>query len=193
MELELAAARQRLHANPAVAELAVAAGLLLMPALHVSIAAHGLAVGDLGRMQLHIDVVLTPQTRHDDLDVLLPVARQQELLGLRIAVEAQARVLFENLVNGMPHAVFVGAGLGENGVGDGRLRQFDGRISDGRRFIVQRVTRQRVLQLGHGSDVPGPQFGNRAQVLALQDAQMRELLGLARPGVDQDGVVLQYA
>ena len=34
-ELEFPAARQRLHANPAIAELPVAAGLLLVPALHV--------------------------------------------------------------------------------------------------------------------------------------------------------------
>ena len=36
-ELELRAARQRLHLDPAIAELAVAAGLLLVPALHVGV------------------------------------------------------------------------------------------------------------------------------------------------------------
>ena len=143
-------------------------------------------------MKLHIDVVLAPQTRDDDLDVLLAVARQQKLLGLRIAIEAQAGVLFENLVNGMTHAVFVGTSLGENGIGDGRLRQFDGRIGDGRRFVVQRVAGQGVLQLGHGTDISGSQLRHRAQVLALQDAQVRELLGLAGTGVDQDAVVLQH-
>ena len=59
-ELETAAARQWRDLNDAIAELAVATGLLLMPALHVGSAAHGLAVGNLGRMQLHIDVILAP-------------------------------------------------------------------------------------------------------------------------------------
>ena len=50
-EFELAAARQRLHADPAIAELAVTAGLLLVAALDVGRAADRFAIRDLGRLQ----------------------------------------------------------------------------------------------------------------------------------------------
>ena len=118
------AARQRLHADPAIAELAVAAGLLLVAALHVGLAANGFAIGNLRRVQLHVHAVALLQAADDDFHVLLPRAGQQELLGLRIAIEAQRLILFQNLVHRVAHAVFVVARLGGNGVGNGRLRQF---------------------------------------------------------------------
>src|SRR2546429_5205137 len=43
--LEFAASRQGLHLDLAITELAVAAGLFLVPALHVGAPANGLAVG----------------------------------------------------------------------------------------------------------------------------------------------------
>ena len=102
-----AAARQRLHADPAIAELAVAAGLLLVPALHVGLAANGFAIRNLGRVQFHVHAVALLQAADDDFDVLLPAAGEQKFLGLRIAIEAQRLVLFQNLVDRVAHAVFV--------------------------------------------------------------------------------------
>ena len=97
-EFELLAARERLHPDPAVAELAVSAGLLLVPSLDVRLAANRLAIRNLRGVQLDVHVVALLQPADDDLDVLLARAREQELLGLRIAIEAQLRVLFKNLV-----------------------------------------------------------------------------------------------
>ena len=122
-EFELSAARQRLHANPAIAELAVAAGLLLVAALHVGLAANGFAIRNLGRVQLDVHAVALLQAADDDLDVLLPAAGEQKLLGLRIAIEAQRLIFFQDLVDRVAHAIFVVARLGGNRVGDGRLRQ----------------------------------------------------------------------
>src|SRR5580700_561195 len=50
-ERELPSTRQRFHANPAVAELAVSSGLLLVAALHVGPATNGFAIRNLGRVQ----------------------------------------------------------------------------------------------------------------------------------------------
>ena len=83
------AARQRLHANPAVAELAVAAGLLLVAALHVGLSANGFAIRNFRRVQLDVDAVALLQAADDDLDMLLAAAGEQKFLGLRIAIEAQ--------------------------------------------------------------------------------------------------------
>ena len=70
-ELELGAARQRLHLDPAIAELAMAAGLLLVASLDVGGAADGLAVGDLGSFEGHVHAVTLLQPADHDFDVLL--------------------------------------------------------------------------------------------------------------------------
>ncbi len=117
----LPAARQRLHLDFAIAELAVAAGLFLVAALHVGSAANGFAIRHFGRLQDHFGVIPVLQLRDDDFDVLLAGARDQELLGLRVAEKTQHGVLFHQLVEAVAQLVFVGAGLGLDGEGDGRL------------------------------------------------------------------------
>jgi hypothetical protein len=122
--------------------------------------------------------------------VLLPAAGQQKFLGLRIAVEAQALVLFEDLVDGVAHTVLVIARLGRDGVGDGRLRQIDRRIGDHRALVGQRVAGEGVLELGDAAQVAGVQLSHRLDSLAEQDPDMREALRRAGAGVHQVGVVL---
>jgi len=48
----------------------------------------------------------------NDLDVLLPAAGQEKLLGLGVAVEAEGLVFLEDALDGVADAVFVLAGLG---------------------------------------------------------------------------------
>src|SRR5437899_11309011 len=86
-KLEIGTARQRLHANPAVAELPVTAGLLLMPTLDVGFAPDGLTIRNFGRLECDIDAVTLFQAADDHLDVLLSAAREQKLLRLWVAVE----------------------------------------------------------------------------------------------------------
>ena len=119
---KLAAARQRLHLDPAIAELPVAAGLLLVASLDVRPPADGFAIGNLRRFQGDIHAVALFQTADHDFHMLLPAARQQELAGLRVAVEAQRLVFFQDAVDGVAHTVFVVARLGFDGEGDGGLR-----------------------------------------------------------------------
>ena len=128
-EFELSAARQRLHADPAVAELAVAAGLLLVAALHVGLAANGLAIGNFRRVQLDIHAVALLQAADDHFDVLLAAAGEQKFLGLRIAIEAQRLIFFEDALDGVAQAVFILAALGRDRKRDRRLRQLHRRIS----------------------------------------------------------------
>ena len=131
-ELEVAAARQRLHLDLAIAELAVTAALLLVTALHVGAAANGFAIGNLRRLQDYLSVVPVLQLGDDDFDVLLAGSGDEEFLGLRIAEEAQHGIFFHQLVNAVAQFVFVGAGLGLDGEGDGRLGKGDLRILDRR-------------------------------------------------------------
>ena len=119
---------QRLHLDPAIAELPVAAGLLLVPPLDVGLPANGLAIRNLGRLQRDIHAITLLHAADHDFHVLLARAGEQKLARLRIAIEAQRLVLFQNAVHRLPHAIFVVARLGFNGESDGRLRQFHRRI-----------------------------------------------------------------
>jgi len=77
----------------------MSAGLLLVAALDLGFAPDGFAVGDLRRLQLDVDVVAFLEAAHDNLKMLLSVAAEQELLGLRIPEERQGRVLLQNLMD----------------------------------------------------------------------------------------------
>ena len=120
-ELEVAAARQRLELDLAVAELAVAAGLLLVPAVRFGRRGDGFAIGDARQLQVHFDAEAALQLRHRDLDVRLPLAGEQQLLGLRVAVVADGRVLFLQAVQRGADLLFVAAALRLDRVGDDRL------------------------------------------------------------------------
>src|SRR5581483_8336658 len=110
-ELEAAAARQRLHLDLAVAKLAVPARLLLMPPLRIRLAANGLAVGNFRRLQRDLGVITLLEAAYDGLDVGLACAGNEELVGLRIAEEADKQILFHELVDGGCELVLVGAAL----------------------------------------------------------------------------------
>ena len=167
-----AAARQRLHADPAVAELPVTAGLLLVPALHVGGSADGFAIGNLGRFQGDVHAIALLQPADGDFDVLLAGSGDQEFLGLRIAIEAQGKIFFQQFVQRVAHAVFVVAALRFDREGDGGLGQFDRRESDRRGLVGQRVAGERVRSLATAPMSPGMQFVDRQDRLAERDADM---------------------
>src|ERR1700678_1780923 len=100
-ELELGAAREGLQANPAIAKLAVAAGLFFVTALHFRPATNGFAIGNFRRVQFHVDTVALLQAAYDHFDMLLAAAREQEFFSLRIAIEAQRLIFFENALDGV--------------------------------------------------------------------------------------------
>ena len=106
--------------------------------------------------------------------MLLSAPRQQELARLRVAVETQALVFFQNAVHRVAHAVFVVARLGFDRERDGGLRQFHRRVRDIEPLLRQRVAGQRVFQLGHRADIAGMQLRDRLQGLAVRAAQVRQ-------------------
>src|SRR3990172_4709307 len=95
-ELKLAAARQWLHFDFAVAELAVTAGLLLVAALDVGGTADGFTVRDFRGLECDINVIAALEARDHHLILLLACPAEQEFVRLRVAVESQRRVLFQN-------------------------------------------------------------------------------------------------
>src|SRR5205809_927429 len=84
--------------EPDVAVLPAPARLLLVLALHLRPPLDRLLVRDARREQGDVHVVLALHPLDDDLDVELADARHQELLGLRVVVVAQRRVLLLHAV-----------------------------------------------------------------------------------------------
>ncbi len=70
-ELEVGAALQRLHANLAVSELTVAAGLLLVTSVRFGRCLDRLAVGNARRLQVHVHAEAALELGDGDLDVQL--------------------------------------------------------------------------------------------------------------------------
>ena len=97
------------------------AGLLLVAPLHVGGTANRFAIRNLGSFESHIHAISFLQSADGDLHVLLAGAGNEKFLGLRIAIEAQRKILFQNLVQRIAHAIFIVAALCFNCKGDGRL------------------------------------------------------------------------
>ena len=132
-ELEVAAARKRLELDLAVAELAVAAGLLLVAAVRFGRRGDRLAIRNPRQLQVDLDAEPPLQLRDRHLDVRLSLPGEQQLLRLRVAVVADARILFLQPVQRRADLLLVAAALRLDRVRDDRLGELDRRDRDLRR------------------------------------------------------------
>ena len=98
-ELEAASGLARLDLDVAVAELAAAAGLLLVAAVCLGGLSDRLEVGHLRRVKLDLGAEAALHPLDDHLDVDLRQARDDLLAGLRVAVDVERRVLLFEAVD----------------------------------------------------------------------------------------------
>ena len=176
-ELEVAAARQRLELHLAVAELAVAARLLLVAAVRLDRRVDRLAVRDPRQLQRHLDAEAALQLRDRDLDVRLPLAGEQQLLGLRVAGVADGRVFFLQPVQRRADLLLVAAALRLDRVRDDRLGE-----RDRRHLIVDALSASTSLvcvsfSLATAPRSPALISGTFVCVLPCSSEQMAEPLG----------------
>src|SRR5262249_15060246 len=94
LELVALVARPGLDDDLAVAELAAAARLLLVPGPSARLLADRLQVGDARLVQLHLDAEAAPEPLDGDLDMHLRQPGEQLLARLLVAAELERRVLF---------------------------------------------------------------------------------------------------
>ena len=180
-ELEPTPVSERFHADTAITKLPVPAGLLLVAALHLGAPADRLAIRNLRRLELDLHVVAFLKPADDNLQMLLPVAGQQKFLGLRVAVEIERRVLFENFVNAAAETVFVVSRLGLNGVGDRRQRNLGFGEFDRVGLVPEAVAGQSVLEFRDRSQVARVNRGDGREFLAQRDGDAGEtLVGVLR-------------
>src|SRR5690606_40465214 len=92
-ELESRAAGQRLDPQEHLAELAGAAGLLLVAVVTFRVARDRLAVGDLRRPRFQLDAELVLDALEHEPQVELAHAAQHRLVRLRRVLDQEARLL----------------------------------------------------------------------------------------------------
>ena len=159
----------------------------------LGLGADGFAVGNLGRFEGDFGVVALFEAADDGFDVRLAGAGDEELVGLRIAEEADEQILFHELVDGGGELVFVGAGLGLDGVGHGGLGRRGDVDLDVRALLAEGVAGEGVAELGDGAEVAGVELGDFNGLAALHDAEVGKRSSAAAGVVLERGVVLDDA
>src|SRR5690606_23793765 len=150
VELALAGV-QRLEGHLHLRELAGATRLLLVGVvvLHHG-AADGLAVGDLRRTDVGLDLELPLHAVDQDVEVELAHATDDGLAGLVVEADGEGRVLLRQLLDRGAELLLVTLGLGLDGYVDDRLREGHRLQDDRLAQVAQRVTGGGVLEPDHG-------------------------------------------
>jgi hypothetical protein len=167
----------------AVAELAAAAALLLVPAVRLGGAPDRLLVGHARRLEVDLGAEAIAQAVDDHLDVHLRQAGDDLLAGLVVAVQVDRRVLLLEAAQRDEDLLLVALGVRRHRERHDRCRQLDLRHLDRLVPCGQPVAGLGLLELGDGADVA------RADVLVeVADA----LLGV-RARVEHLVVAAQHA
>ena len=94
LEHEARAARQRLHLDDNVAELAMAAGLLLMAALLGDGFPDGFTIADRGRVRLHLNAIAALEAGNHGVEMLVIDAAQPHLMVRFVVLDDKGAILF---------------------------------------------------------------------------------------------------
>ena len=191
-ELEAVAALQGLDPDPAVPVLAPPAALLLVLALGLGRAGDGLAVGHVGRGQLHRDAEAPLDALGHHLDVHLGEPADQEVARLLVAVHVEGRVLVGHPAQRRVELVLVGLGARGDREAHERRREPDRREGD-RPAGREHVPGRDLLELGDGADVARPDLLQRHVVLALEREELADALLAAGPRAGRVAVARQHA
>ena len=156
-----------------LAELAAAAGLLLVPMVGLGLAEDRLEVGDLRHVGVHLQLVPVLEPLLDDVQVQVAHPRDHQLVRLGIAADREGRVLVGDLGQADRDLGLVVAGLGLDGAGDHRDRELDRPDAELRdrgvaADVAHRVGDVQVVELGDGHDVAGDRLVDLLLLLALE-------------------------
>ena len=169
---------ERIHADVDFAELAAAAGLLLVAVAAFGVGLDRFAVGNL-RLVVSTSTLSRRLSRSRiSMQVQLAHAGEHHLLGLGIVVEVDRAVFFGDLVQRAGELGFVAAGLGRDGQADHRRGELERR----QLHLAERRAGVQVFVLGDGHDVARAGLIDGRRLVGLHRQQRADLDALARPG-----------
>ena len=174
---------KRLHAQPAVAVLTGATGLLLVATLGARRAADGLAIRNADRHALGHDLGAILQTVEQHRNLRLTNGGDDSLAGLLVTIDAHGRISLARLLDKRIELLFVATVLGLDGnavlrVGELKRRSLD-LTGNGER--IARLGRQ----LGRHDDVAGIGVTDLGHIAAAHHIQVSQTVALAGTRVDQ--------
>ena len=180
---------QREHADVDFAELAAAAGLLLVAVHALGVGLDRFAVGDFRLAGFDLDLVAALEPLAEDLQVQFAHAGDDHFLGLRIEVAAEGGVFLADLLQRAGELAFVAAALGADGQADHRRGERDRRHGQ----LAQRRAGVQFFDLGHGHDPARPDLVDRLGLLGLHLQQRGDLHALAHADHRHGRILLQRA
>ena len=182
-----------LEADPHVAELAGAAGLLLVAALLGDGLADLLPVGhpDGLQLRLHVEAALELADQHVHLHVAGAV--EHHLVGLGVVGDGEGGVLLVHAGEALGDLVLLAPALGHDGHGVAGLSKGQLLQGDDLAGVAQGIAGLDLLHLADGADVTAAQLLDLGGLLAPHDIQAAQLLGGAGAGIDHGQVRRQSA
>ncbi len=188
-----------LHLDMSV--LAMAAGLLLVLVLHVGVLADRLAEGNLGLLDLDLDVVLAGQFILDDLQVQIAHAVNQGLAVCGVVDRLEGRILGRNLCHRLRDLVdirLVHGAVAKIRVGLGNLTLCIGHRAG---FRGERIPGLYIRQFRQRTEIACMQLSDLTCLVALHDVELADaelriacrivdrVIGLEDTGTDLDQAV----
>ena len=161
------------HPQVDLAELAAAAGLLLVAVVGLGIGRDRLEVGHVRNVRVHLELVPVLEPLLDDVEMQIAHSRDHQLMGLDIAADRECRVLIGDLGKPGRDLRLVFARLGLDSPGNHRGRELDRpdlELGDRRiaADVAQGVGNMKVLELGDRHDIAGDRLGHLFLLLALK-------------------------
>ncbi len=143
------------------------------------------AIGDFRLLGIDLHLVALREPFPDDGQVQLAHAGHHQLFGLRIAIEVDRAVFFDDLVQRAGELAFVAAALGRDGQADHRRGELDGP----HRPVAERGAGVQLFDLGDRHNVAGSGGVDRLRFAPLHFQELADLDVLAAAG-DVHAVVL---
>src|SRR6185437_8355613 len=178
LELEARARRQRLEADLDAGELARAAALLLVRVVDLGRARDGLAIGDLRRADIGLDLELALHAVDDDFEVELAHPLNDGFAAFLVDRDAERRILGGETRQRLAHFFLVALGLRLNLNFDDRIRKLHALEYDSIVFVAQRIAGGRILQTREGDDVAGTRFLDVFAVIGVHQQHAADALAV---------------
>mmetsp|Transcript_31769 Transcript_31769/g.101609 ORF Transcript_31769/g.101609 Transcript_31769/m.101609 type:complete len:712 (+) Transcript_31769:192-2327(+) len=184
---------ERLELDLDLGELARATRLLLVRVLNLARARDRLAIGNLRRADVALDLELALHAVADDVEVKLAHPLDDGLAGVFVAREAEGRVLGCQLDQGVGHLLLVRLGLRLNGHLDHGLGEVHLFENNGAVRVAQRLSRRCVLATDDGDDVACARHVDVGPIVRVHFEHASNPLLLALDGVEDRAPLRNHA